>query len=386
MSRTTLRQLAPVTILGALMLLGGCGVVDRFWTKDTGPKPTPLVEFKPAASARVLWNANVGRSGDYHLRPAVAGDALYAAGMDGAISRFDVQTGRQVWRTQIPYKISGGVGANGRIVVVGTAKGNVIALNADGRDAWQARVSSEVLDAPQLADSAVVLRSSDNRIFALNPSDGQRQWFYERALPVLTLRNYGGVLIDRDGVFAGFPGGRLVALGLTNGNVGWEASVAVPKGATELERIADVSAAPVVEGTTLCAAAYQGRVACFEASTGSPLWSRDVSSSAGIAIDDRNVYVSDDKGVVHALARASGATVWKQDKLQFRQLSAPVVTGSLVAVADYQGYVHFLSRDTGALAARIATDGSAIRARPVTIPAGIAVQTRNGGVFALSAK
>lgn len=380
------RRIALGACAGLLLLLSGCGMLDRFWNKDTGPKPMPLAEFKATANARVAWSGKVGASGDYRLRPAVAGDALYAAGMDGSIARFDLQSGRQVWRTQIPYKISGGVGANGRLVVVGTAKGNVIALNSDGRDGWRTRVSSEVLDAPQLVDSAVVLRSSDNRIFALSPTDGQRLWFYERALPVLTLRNYGGVLIDRDGVFAGFPGGRLVALGLSNGNVGWEASVAVPKGATELERIADISSSPVIDGTTLCAAAYQGRVACFDAGTGSPLWSREVSSSAGIAIDDRNVYVSDDKGVVHALARSTGATVWKQDRLQARQLSAPIATGDLVAVGDYQGYVHFLSRETGAFAARVATDGSPIRARAVATPSGIAVQTRNGGVFALAAK
>lgn len=386
MMRRLPRQIALGACAGLLLVLSGCGMLDRFWNKDTGPKPMPLTEFKVTANARVVWSGKVGASGDYRLRPAVVGDALYAAGMDGSIARFDVQSGRQVWRAQIPYKLSGGVGANGRLVVVGTAKGNVIALNSDGKDAWTARVSSEVLDAPQLVDSAVVLRSSDNRIFALSPTDGQRLWFYERALPVLTLRNYGGVLIDRDGVFAGFPGGRLVALGLSNGNVGWEASVAVPKGATELERIADISSAPVIDGTTLCAAAYQGRVACFDAGTGSPLWSREVSSSAGIAIDDRNVYVSDDKGVVHALARSTGATVWKQDKLQARQLSAPIVTGDLVAVGDYQGYVHFLSRETGAFAARVATDGSPIRARGVATPSGIAVQTRNGGVFALAAK
>jgi outer membrane protein assembly factor BamB len=55
---------------------------------------------------------------------------------------------------------------------------------------------------------------------------------------------------------------------------------------------------------------------------------------------------------VHALDRANGATLWKQDKLFMRQLSRPIAMANHVAVGDYQGVVHLLRRDTGAFAAR----------------------------------
>ena len=161
----------------------------------------------------------------------------------------------------------------------------------------------------------------------------------------------------------------------------------MPKGATELERVADVTSSPVISGTTVCAAAFQGRAACFDSKTGNTIWSRDMSSSAGLDIDDRYVYVADDKGAVHALDRNSGASIWKQDKLARRGLSRPLaLAGGRVAVADYQGVVHLLRQEDGAFAARATTDGSAVRAEPVRFGADMLVQTANGGLYALEVR
>ena len=192
-----------------------------------------------------------------------------------------------------------------------------------------------------------------------------------------------GVVVSRGAVFAGFAGGRLVALALNTGTVGWEATVALPKGATELERVADVSSLPVMDARQVCAVAFQGRVACFDLVQGTPNWARDVSSISGLAIDDQNVYVADDKSAVIAFAKSGGASLWTQDKLYGRYISGPVVTGKYVAVGDLQGYVHFLSREDGSFAARIATDGSPIIVQPLEFNKGVLVQTVKGGVFAI---
>ena len=161
--------------------------------------------------------------------------------------------------------------------------------------------------------------------------------------------------------------------------------MALPKGTTELERVTDVTSLPVVEGSQVCAVAYQGRVACFDLIRGETLWARDASSVAGMGIDVRNVYVTDDRSAILALDRRGGASVWKQDKLLGRWASAPLALGRYVIVGDYQGYVHVMSRDDGAFVARIATDGSAIQVPPVALDLStFLVQTRNGGVYAIN--
>lgn len=189
----------------------------------------------------------------------------------------------------------------------------------------------------------------------------------------------------RGNAYAGFAGGKMVAIALSNGGVRWESTVALPKGATEIERVTDVVGLPLVSEREACAVAYQGRVACIDANNGTVLWSRDMSSTSGLGWDARTIYVSDDKGGVHALDRASGNSLWKQDKLFLRNLSAPIGLGSAVAVADVQGYVHLLARDSGAFVGRMATDGSPISTNPLILDGGFLVQTRNGGVFSIAA-
>lgn len=384
-------KFAPV-LLAASLLAGCAGVREQvstgfglFGSKDAGPKPAALVQFTPTATARVMWQDHVGDAGESMFTPAVVKDAVYAAGTDGQIARFDATTGKQVWRVTAGRRLSGGVGSDGALVLVGTPKGEVLAFDAaDGHALWQAQLTSEVLSAPQASEDMVVARTGDGRIFGLDAHDGKRKWVYQRATPALSLRSYAGVLATRGAVFAGFAGGKLVALNLANGQVGWEATVALPRGATELERIADVTSVPVADDNQVCAVAYQGRVACFDPSNGNQIWAREISSVAGLSMDAYGLYVSDVRGAVHALDKRTGASLWKQDKLFARQVSAPLPLGRYLVVGDLEGYVHFLSRDDGSFAARIATDGSPIVAQPADLVDGALVQTSHGGLFALT--
>ena len=299
--------------------------------------------------------------------------------------RFDVANGEERWRTSVETRLSSGVGADTRTAAVATEAGEVIAVDtAKGAVRWRARVSSEVLAPPQVGNGLVLVRSADNRIFAFGEDDGKRRWVYQRAPSSLIVRSPAGVTLLGDMGFAGFSGGKLTALALGNGGVRWEATVALPKGATELERVTDVVGDPAIQGQEVCAAAYQGRVACYEMANGKPIWARDLSSLTGVSLDARYAFVSDDRGAVHALDRSNGRSVWKQDKLSNRQLSVPLAAGSAIAVGDLEGYVHFLARDSGAFVARFATGGGAIRNAPVALPSGLLVQTQNGGLFALA--
>ena len=368
--------------------LAGCQTVGNLWDDlfSSGGKknvPAPLQQFNPTLNVKIRATANIGSAADSIFTPVLTPEGLFAAGQDGKLARFEADTLKEKWRIATAKKITGGVGAADNLVVVATAKGEVLAYDFNGQALWQARVSSEVLSAPQITGGLVLVRAGEGRIFALSATDGKRKWLYQRATPALTVRSFGGVLADKNAVFAGFGGGKLVALELQTGALGWEASVALPRGVSELERIADVTSNPVTDGRVVCAVAFQGRVACFEPQSGNLIWARDISSIAGMAIDGRNVYVSDVNGTLHALDKTTGAYIWKQEKLANRELSAPLLYRGYVVVADLQGYVHFLSREDGAFAARVATDGSPIRVQPLPLTDGVLVQTKKGGLFVL---
>ncbi|MDO9449672.1 MAG: outer membrane protein assembly factor BamB [Rugosibacter sp.] len=373
--------------IGVTLLLSGCVSLDSLNPfSSSAPKvkvnELPVLEVK--TELRSLWQASIGNAGSYSLAPAVVAGSVYAAAADGSLARFD--EGKQVWRVATGRPISGGVGTDGNLVVVGTAKGEVLAFDAaSGRESWKASVSSEVLAPPSLADGLVIIRSGDSRVVGLEASDGKRRWMYQRNVPALLLRSYASVLNAGKLTYVGFPGGRLVALDNGNGAAVWEATVATPKGTTELERITDVISSPVTNGNAVCAVAYQGRVACFDASSGSNMWSRDMSSIAGLDVDSGQLYVTDAKGVVYALDKYSGASVWMLDKLVTRSPTRPLALGEIVVVADNQGLVHALRSDNGSFVGRIKTDGSAIRTDPVRSATGFVVQTVNGSVYSVAA-
>jgi len=354
-------------------------------SSPSGPQPADPPRIENAKRVRVLWSASVGSADRFTFVPALAGGSVYAAARDGTVTALDAKTGNRRWRAELGLRLSGGVGADERTAVVATEEGEVVALDVEkGAVRWRARVSSEVLAAPVIGAGLVLVRSIDNRIFAFGAEDGKRRWVYQRAASSLIVRTPAGAVIDGDSVYAGFRGGKLAAIALSNGGLRWEATVALPKGSTELERVTDVVGDPVVQGREVCAAAYQGRVACYETANGRQIWARELSSLTGVSADARYAFAADDRGAVHALDRSSGRSVWKQDRLAHRGLSLPLPAGNAVAVGDFEGVVHFLARETGTFIARHETGGGAVRAAPLALPAGLLVQTSSGALHALA--
>lgn len=371
-----------LAVLGLGLALSGCAL----WSSDKGPQPSPLPVFQPSAEVKLDWRARVSAAADAVLRPAVVGDSVFAAGADGAISRFN--KGQEVWRAKEAKGITSGVVSDGQIVVVGATSGELVAYDANtGAQRWRYAAGGDVMGAPFITDDLVIARIGDNQIVAVGRSDGKRRWVYQRVQAVLSLRTYSGFARAGDLLIAGFPGGKLMALTLAGGFPRWEATVAVPRGSNELERMADVVGDPVVQGDVVCVAAFQGRVACVDAASGVVRWTRDFSSAVGVDVDAKNVYVTDELGDVLALELGSGATVWKQDKLIRRGVGRPLVVGTRIAVADSFGWVHLLSPLNGGFLANYQLDDSGAAA-PMSRFGGDGrswiAQTRNGSVYALS--
>lgn len=373
-------------IAGLALALSGCGTVGGWF--GSGPakaKPAELVEFKPTASLDQAWKVETGDTAGHLFHPLAEGDDVFAAG-GSRVVRIAVANGQTVWNTDAGVKLSAGAGVGQGLVLAGSGDGDLFALDrASGAVRWKVALSSEVTGQLLAVADMVIARTGDGRVHGLAVADGSRKWLYSRSLPALSLRGSGGMVVRDEVLYAGFPGGKLVALNAANGAQLWEATVALPRGATELERVADVMGNPVVDERQVCAVAYQGRVACFDRRNGSLLWARDTSSNSGLAMDERNVYVTDDKDAVTAFDKTSGRAGWRQDKLARRQVTAPLALGDWVVVADGEGFVHVLSADDGSFVARAKVDSS-VRPAPVDIGPGFAVQTAKGSVVAFRLK
>jgi outer membrane protein assembly factor BamB len=373
--------------VGVMALLTGCSTISSlnpFASKSKANLPAPLVELKGSMAVRTAWKLDIGKAKDYSFSPAVADNTVVVAGADGALARVEAATGRVLWRIKAGSELTAGVGTDGTLIAVGGADGKLLTFDMDGKPLWRADLSSEILSSPVVAQGVVVARSIDNRIVGFDAKTGARKWTVQRLAPPLTLRIAPGMAVAGSDVIVALPGGKLVSLILATGAPRWEVEVGVARGATELERVTDLGGTPVIFDDDVCAVAYQGRVGCFDLATGSNRWARDLSSEVGVAADQRFVFAPDDKGALYAFNRDGGVSAWKNDKLSYRRLSTPVSYGRAVAVGDYKGFIHFLSREDGAFLARAATDGSAVTSTPLVAGSNLIFQTQNGTVTAIA--
>jgi outer membrane protein assembly factor BamB len=347
-----MRALLPLAF-AALLVFTGCSK-----DKDVEP-PAKLVNFPAKLPVKDLWGDKVGggkkqvklRLG---LGPAVDNNLVFAASDKGELVAANLENGHQVWVKKFKrMQFSAGPAAGSGMVVVGTSKGWVIAVEgATGKELWRTRVNSELLSAPAISPNFVVMRSVDGRLHGFDAATGKEQWSVEQQVPRLSLRGTAIPVIAKDIVVCGFDNGKVMAVSLATGDTVWDTALATPHGRTELDRLVDVDSSVSIVGDNVFATGYQGRTAMLALDSGQIWWAHDMSSYRGLAVDDQNLFVTQADGVVVALRQRDGSEVWRNDKLKRRGLSAPAVTSTAIAVADYQGYLHWLDKSTGALVAR----------------------------------
>ena len=381
-----MRYITAVLAVALTLSLTGCSWMDAVNPFSRGaPRnlPAELVEFKHSRSVSEAWSLSIGSSDNFIFSPVATHDGIYAASTKGTIVRVDPETGNEGWRIDAGIPLTAGVGTDGHVIAVTGKNGALLAFDSDGKEKWKAQLSSEALSAPAVGGGMVIVRTLDNHISGFDAETGERKWLVTRRAPPLMLRSAPGIAIAGPTAVVALPGGRMVSLMLANGGTNWDVVVGDPRGTTDLERIADTSGMPAILGRLVCASSFQGRVACYDVVTGGGVWAKELSCDVGVSVDDDFVYAADETGAVYAFVNIRGQSVWRNESLAYRALSMPVSFEGTVAVGDFKGYVHFLSKDDGALVSRISTDGSAIKAAPLVVGNKLIIQTTGGRLLAL---
>jgi outer membrane protein assembly factor BamB len=343
------------------------------------PKPADLVVFTPSVQARQMWSVKLPAA-DFGTQAQVHGGKLTVAAGDGTVAQLDGATGRELWRHAVGSPLSAGVGSDGQLSAVVTRANELVALQ-EGQALWRQRLSGQVYTAPLVAGARVFVLGADRSVSAFDGRTGARLWTQQRpGNDPLVLRQPGVLLPVGNTLLAGLSG-RLVGLNPLNGSVRWESAIATPRGINEIERLVDLVGPAARLGNGVCVRAFQAAVGCVNADAGSAQWTRPADGLVGLAADEGLVYGAEANSAVQAWRRSDGERAWTQERLRFRELTAPVLVGRSVAVGDFQGHVHLLSRQDGSLLGRLSTDGSAVVGLPVLADGTLVVLTRAGGVF-----
>ncbi|VAW53144.1 Outer membrane protein YfgL, lipoprotein component of the protein assembly complex (forms a complex with YaeT, YfiO, and NlpB) [hydrothermal vent metagenome] len=319
-------------------------------------QPAELIPFTSKYYLDVTWHKSSGTGVEEQylfLHPLILKEVAVTISRDGVLSIIGLKTGVFEQEIELDSTISAGIGGNENVWLVATRDAYVIAVDAKSRrERWRTRVPSEVLAKPAIYQDMVIIRTIDGKILSLDINSGKIRWQYQRAIPDLTLRGTSEPVIARGKIFVGLSDGRLIAISPDNGEVIWDVALSIPTGRSEIQRLVDIDGDAQLYGRVLYAASFQGRIAAIDVDRGQFLWARDFSTHTGVLLDDKALYSSDDQGHIWALDRLNGATIWKQEKLAHRKLTRPTIIGDYLAVGDFEGFVHLLSRYDGHFIAR----------------------------------
>ncbi|MDK9558118.1 outer membrane protein assembly factor BamB [Marinobacter sp. M216] len=348
-----------VSGLLAVMGLAGCSSTDTF------EQPAPLPEIESSVEFKQVWSMSVGDGHDedfLYLAPLNAGDLLYAASADGEVYAVQSENGKVIWQTELSDRIFAGVGGDGQRLYLATREADLLALSReDGTELWRAALPTEVLAAPQSNGQLVVAQTTDGRVLGFDAESGEKLWQYDGVVPVLSIRAAAAPLVGGDVVLASFANGKLIALSAEAGQPLWQYEVGQPQGRTELERLVDITGQPLVLDSAVLVVGYQGKLALVDIRTGQEIWSRKASSLYSPMIGDGEIYLASANGDIVALRGSDRRELWVQDRLSWRQLTQPMVVEDYLVTADFEGYLHILSREDGSFQGQFEFDDEGIR-------------------------
>jgi outer membrane protein assembly factor BamB len=393
------------SLLLCAVLLSGCSI----FSKKTGQEPMDLESFKETAKLKEVWSRGVGDGqgiGLTQLTPALDGERIYTVDHQGIVTALNSKSGKKIWSKNITNQftgwtgslvysfkekdlnpgITGGISYSDGLLYVGNYAGEVVALSAtDGKEVWRKQLKGEISSVPQSNGQVVAVQTMNGKLFVLDAKTGADLWFFENPPPVLTLRGSAAPLVTDSAIYAGFANGRLMAFNPANGLILWEQRMALPKGRSELDRMVDIHASPLIKDGILYVGTYQGRIAAVARGTGSNVWGVDGSTTESLAASDDKLFVSQSDGKLVAYSLTSGEQVWVNEKLLRRGLSGPQVFGNYVAVIDFKGYLHILNQSNGELAARDRADSDGVRAPMLTDGSTLYVYGNGGDLMAYTA-
>lgn len=340
-------------VLGLASVMVGCSSDSTSKQSASQKQALPVIESKQPIAAKTVWQKQPTSGMEklqWPLQVNHFDGRIYSTGYGGQVAVLSAESGKVIWKASVGAQLVTGPAMDAHHVFVGTHKGELLALSQDkGQLLWAAALSSVPMATPTVDRSHVYVHTNDNHVTALNTADGSVDWQFGYGTPPLKLHGMSQLTVTEDYVLVGASDGKLLALNKKDGSVAWENLIAMPTGFSELQRLVDINAAPLVANQYVFVATYQGKLAAVHIETGQTLWSRDASVYQSLSFSQGSLYLTDDKGIVQALDASTGAVLWKQEALKNRSPLGPIRMGNYVAVMDSAGYLYHLDSNTGKL-------------------------------------
>lgn len=378
------KKLKLLGLSSLVFLLAGCGQLSGEGSDNT-LKPVPLVKFKSSIVVKERWNSHPVKEINT-IATSVCLTAyqnhLFAVDTDGRVVAIQADNGETAWKTRLDSQVSAGPAVDDNVVVVATHGARLFGINANnGKQLWQINLPNQVIAVPLVDNDRVFVKTIDGKLLALNAANGKTLWMYDHGAPLMAVHGNSAPVMSDNRLIVGFADGKLAALDSNNGRLIWESVAAMPGGMSDVERITDIDATPLVVGNTLYVTTYQGKLLAINAHNGNLIWSTDAAVDRDVAANQNHLFITDLSSHVFSFDRFDGKKGWEQSQLEGRHLTAPVLMGQWLIVGDEEGYLHWLSQRDGSLLARVRADKSGISVKPLVMGNRLYVLTNKGKLY-----
>ncbi|MFP3014517.1 MAG: outer membrane protein assembly factor BamB [Arsenophonus sp.] len=376
-------------------LLIGCSAEKKIIRLST------LHNIRNQFSPFIVWHQSIGNGSGKHyskLSPVYSDSVVYAADRKGTVKAMNVYSGSILWsidlsqeinffKTNLPALLFSGLTISSDKLYIGTETGKVIALSKiNGKIAWEKDVSGEALSKPVIANNLLLIHTNNGIIQALDAQTGHSKWSTDLGNSLLSIRGKSAPAIDHNVAIVGSYGGRISAIMLTQGEILWQQYISQIHGLTEIDRLHDVNMTPVIDikSGDIFAVAYNGDLVAMDMRSGKIIWKRNLGSVNDIIIVNNIIYLVDQNDRVFAINKSDGVTLWTQDDLLNRNLTAPAICGNYLVVGDKYGYLYWLDIQDGKFIVKNKINSSGIQIKPIIFNNKLLIQAKDGTVYLIS--
>ena len=324
-------------------------------------KPNPLPKLAQSTSLTEVFSQKVSSSSEQdplRLRLDADNGVVFVMDPKGEVAAYKGK--QRLWETKVTkQELTSGVEAADGLVIVASRKGQVFALDQQtGEQKWTAQLSGSVISSALIQTGRVILVANDGTVFALDEATGQQAWTYKMANAAFSLRGQASpVSLDPRTVAVASSNGYLYAIDSLTGAPRMQRRVAVSDGRSDIQRLVDIDAEPVVSGQYVVTNSFQGQVTVLDLAAQRVAWSVDASSISRPEVAENKVFVAQDDGKLKAFDLATGQELWVNEQLLNRNLSNPVLLGQQLVVGDLDGVLHLIDPNTGTIMGRSKTSG-----------------------------
>ncbi|MAS87039.1 MAG: hypothetical protein CMH30_03550 [Micavibrio sp.] len=374
---------------------------NQFWPQKGGYANHNMQNLVLNTGAlKKAWSADIGDGNTDRLpltsQPIVANGMLFTLDSKSHLKAMNAKTGKQIWQRNLKpskedYVIGGGLAYGEDMLFATTGRDDVYALNPEnGEPYWRVRIISPARAAPTVLDGKLYITTLDNRLLTMDTKTGSVLWDHQGLAETSALLGGASPAANSNVVLTAYSSGEIFALRPENGSVAWFDNLTSVRNVTNLSKISDIRALPVLDRGLVVAVSYGGQMVAIDERTGERIWQRDLSSAETPWIAGNLIFVITADNKMVALGRDSGTYAWitplrefenQKDNIGAVSWTAPVLAGGRLILFNSLGEAAEINPENGELI-RNWEIKSGVSIAPIVAGGMLYVLADNGTIYA----